>query len=230
MADCPAGCCPLLSAQSQVPSHHIGPLPGGSEPPGARRGLSWCCCGLDTDQGGAPGLSYGSGRWGGSNWPHLSNRQRPSWVKGSPPVCFPPPQGEVIFCWTLHREGCLLPLCTSPRADPGAGSSPSGCRSRAEGWSHSSPPAKSPKSVLPALKFRNSSWRPQLVNNPLPRGCFPPAPPFFPLHLPSLSSFSNLERKLGGGGNKVTLHLVPIAVPLTLVLTPQQAECCKGGV
>lgn len=227
MADCPAGCCPLLSAQSQVPSHHIGPLPGGSEPPGARRGLSWCCCGLDTDQGGAPGLSYGSGRWGGSNWPHLSNRQRPSWVKGSPPVCFPPPQGEVIFCWTLHREGCLLPLCTSPRADPGAGSSPSGCRSRAEGWSHSSPPAKSPKSVLPALKFRNSSWRPQLVNNPLPRGCFFP-PHFFPctslLCLPSPTWRGNWV----GEGIRSPYTLSPLLC--LWVLTPQQAECCKGGV
>ena len=158
------------------------------------------------------GQSYESGRWGSSDSPTLSNGQSPRWVKGSPLLCFHLPQGGVISRWTLHHDGCLLPLCTWPRVGPGVGSSPSKCRSRAEGWTHPSPPAQPHKSVLPALKFRNSSWR--LVCKQ-PTSLFS-EPPF-------IVFLFQLGEEIGWGWGG---HPIPLSPLLWLWdLTPQQVKC-----
>lgn len=114
-----------------------------------------------------------------------------------------PPLGGVLSCCTLHHKGCLRPLCTWPRAGAGVVSSPSG-------WAEAGPrdrPTPRPSEHPSSPRFRNSSWRPQCINNPLPHF----------LLLPSFSSFSSLE----GVGGRSPHTLVPLLQLWRL--TPQQA-------
>lgn len=218
MEGCPQAGAPLLSAQPPVHSHHTGPLLEGSEPPGARRGLSWCCCGLDTDQGGALGHSYERGRRGGSHWPYLPNGSGPAGSRGarqSASSRLAVRLSSAGLC-TMRAASCLW--VPSPELTLVWGATPRD--------------AGAPQPSLPQCPSS-----PQVSQQPLKAteckqpisSCFSFL--FFFLHLPPLSSFSNLERQLGGGGNRVTLHLVAIAVPLgpDTPTSGMLERCCVGA-
>lgn len=128
-----------------------------------------------------PGGRLSEHGWGRcSRRPYLLGGQRSSRGKWSlPSLCPPSSAVGLLSLRAPHREYAGGWRCLA-QGWPCVGSRPSGRAESRTGRTYpsASPPAPAqvPWGALPAPKCCNSSWRPQLVNNQLPRFS---APPFF---------------------------------------------------